>query len=264
MFDNHANREKYFNEQALNTEKYIIPFIENELMIQPGLKILEIGCGEGGNLKPFIDRACDVTGIDLTESKIKNAAKFYPELETMQNVRFFHGDVYDFIPRFESQFDLIILKDTLEHIYGQEKLLSGIKKMLKPRGSIFIAFPPWEMPFGGHQQMCYSKFLALMPWIHLLPRFLYRGLLRLFKEPEYRINELFEVRDTRISIGRFLKICRQEGYTISKAGYYCINPNYEIKFGLKPRKLWTPLAKVPYLRNFLITTGYYLLKVRDV
>ena len=55
MDDRHLNREKYFHEQSYTTEKYVIPFINKLLPITSNLTIAEVGCGEGGNLKPFLD-----------------------------------------------------------------------------------------------------------------------------------------------------------------------------------------------------------------
>ena len=73
MDDRHLNREKYFQEQSYTTEKYVIPFINKLLPITSNLTIAEVGCGEGGNLKPFLDIGCKVVGIDLAENKISNA-----------------------------------------------------------------------------------------------------------------------------------------------------------------------------------------------
>ncbi len=43
---------------------------------------------------------------------------------------------------------------------------------------------------------------------------------------------------------------------------YLFNPNYEIKFGLKPRRAWPIFRSLPYLRNFYTTAGYYLLRAK--
>ena len=66
-------------------------------------------------------------------------------------------------------FDIIVLKDVIEHIHDQAKLIGWMKNFLKPGGIVFFGFPPWYMPFGGHQQMCHSK-ISRLPYIHLLPR----------------------------------------------------------------------------------------------
>ena len=50
------------------------------------------------------------------------------------------------------QFDLILLKDVIEHIPDQERVIPYLKEFLKPGGRVFFGFPPWYMPHGGHQQ----------------------------------------------------------------------------------------------------------------
>ena len=40
-----------------------------------------------------------------------------------------------------------------------------------------------------------------------------------------------------------------------------INPHYKQKFRLTPRKLWAPLAHLPWLRNFFSTSCFYLTAV---
>ena len=56
MQERHRNRKLYFDEQVQTTERYVIPYIEAVYPLHEGLRVLEIGCGEGGNLKPFLDR----------------------------------------------------------------------------------------------------------------------------------------------------------------------------------------------------------------
>jgi hypothetical protein len=95
-----------------------------------------------------------------------------------------------------------------------------------------------------------------LPYIHLLPRFLYKFLLTVNKEP---VAELLEIRDTRISIERFERICREQAYRQVNKQHYLINPIYQWKFGLRPKRQWSWLSKIPYFRNFVTTCVYYLI-----
>jgi SAM-dependent methyltransferase len=260
MQERHKKRDKYFEEQSYTTHKYVIPFIEDIKALNHESEVLEIGCGEGGNLKPFLDMACKVTGVDILESKISNAKKFFSDHPQNQNLELIASDIYK--PPAElakKQFDLIFMRDVLEHIYDHEKFLNYVKKFLKPDGVFFLGFPPWQNPFGGHQQMCHSKILSKLPWFHLLPGKSYPTVMRLFGEPEGRINDLIEIKDTRITIEKFEKIIRKENYSIKKKVLWFINPNYEIKFGLKPRVMNGLISGTPRLRNFVITTCYYII-----
>jgi SAM-dependent methyltransferase len=259
MQERHIKRDQYFDEQSVTTAKYVIPFINGIREIKPGIKVLEIGCGEGGNLKPFLDLGCDVTGVDILESKISNARKFFEHHPLKNNLNLVTKDIYDAVDEFQEHFDVVFMRDVLEHIHNQERFMSIAKRFLKPDGLFFLGFPPWQYPFGGHQQMCQSKFLSHLPYFHLLPGSLYPGLLKLFGESDGLVKDLLEIRDTRITIGRFIRIVRKENYKIRKVNYYFINPNYEIKFGLKPRMQFRFISGLPWIRNYFITTCYYLL-----
>lgn len=259
MQERHRQREKYFKEQAYTSGNHVIPFIEKSLALGPGIEVLEIGCGEGGNLLPFLEAGCKVTGVDILETKITNANTFYSEHPLRENIEFICSDIYTPPEKLKRQFDLILMRDVLEHIHDQERFLNYVKVFLKPSGMFFLGFPPWQNPFGGHQQMCIHKYLSKLPWIHLLPGSTYPGLLRWAGEPEQMIESLMEIRETRISLERFHRIIRKEKYKVEKRILWFINPNYQVKFGLKPRKQIGVINTLPWIRNFLITTCYYLL-----
>ncbi len=46
MQERHSNRERYFNEQSLTTEKYVIPYINTVFPVNLAMTVAEIGCGE--------------------------------------------------------------------------------------------------------------------------------------------------------------------------------------------------------------------------
>ncbi len=257
MQKRHLDRALYFQEQTYTTERYVIPFIERRKAVTPSTSVLEIGCGEGGNLKPFLDRGCPVTGIDLSAGKIEAAEKLFASHPRREQATFICRDIYE-VERLDRLFDVIVLRDVIEHIPEQEKFMPFIRRFLQPDGVVFVAFPPWRNPFGGHQQICRNKLISHMPYIHLLPEALYRKCLESAGE---NVQELLEIRATGISLERFFSITRKGGYRIDESVLYFINPNYEIKFGLKPRTL-AGLLDIPYLRNFYTTCGYFLLSNR--
>lgn len=260
MQERHRNRQQYFDEQAYTTAHHVIPFISRFKKVDANTRLLEIGCGEGGNIKPFLDMGCQVTGIDLSKSKIENAKRFFEQHPNLQQLKLVVEDIYRV--KDEHQYDIIILRDVIEHIPNQEKFMEFVKRFLKPDGVIFFGFPPWYMPFGGHQQVCDSK-LSKLPWIHLLPTPLYLAFLRLFGETSTRIESLREVKETGISIERFRRIAAKGGYSTLCEILYLFNPNYEIKFRIKPRLQFGFIAALPFFRNFFTTCVYSLLRVSE-
>jgi 2-polyprenyl-3-methyl-5-hydroxy-6-metoxy-1,4-benzoquinol methylase len=79
MQTRHKRRTQYFKEQEQTTKKFVIPLLKKHTAINKTTSVLEIGCGEAGNLKPFVDLGCQrVVGIDKTANKIENAKTFTP------------------------------------------------------------------------------------------------------------------------------------------------------------------------------------------
>lgn len=262
MQQRHLNRELYFEEQKTTTERYVIPFIQELKPFDEDTSVLEIGCGEGGNLVAFLNAGCKkIVGVDLSKGKISNANVFFQKLNTSSEYKFINDNIYNISSKDIGQFDIILTRDVLEHIHNQQLFMEYILQFLKSDGKIFLGFPPWYNPFGGHQQMCESRFLSKLPYFHILPQFIYKAILKLFKESDQKINGLLEVKQTGISIERFEKIIRRKNFRKDRVLYYFINPNYEIKFGLKPRKAYKFIASIPFIRNFFITTCYYLISV---
>jgi SAM-dependent methyltransferase len=259
MQKRHLDPLQYINEQIFTTGKYIVPFIQLEKKIDESLQVLEIGCGEAGNLKPFLDMGCKCTGVDFSTHKIERGKEFYATHPFVKNLRLISEDIYK-AKEFHAQFDIIIVRDVIEHIHDQDKFLALMKDLMVPDGVAFFAFPPWQNPFGGHQQICESKILASLPYYHLLPVSLYRAVLRMFGETSGKIAGLLEIKETGISLERFERLVIKNGFIWQRRILYLINPNYEVKFGLKPRKLSEVLGKIPYFRNYFSTCGYYLIK----
>ena len=63
-------------------------------------------------------------------------------------------------------------------------------------------------------------------------------------------------------IEKFELLVAASNYDIVRKTFWFINPHYRRKFGLKPRKVSTILAKIPYFRNFYTTSVWYLLKAK--
>lgn len=256
----HSDRKQYFDEQSLTTRKYVIPYIETAFPLQAGMRVLEVGCGEGGNLPPFLDRGMEVYGIDISKNQIDNANVYLRECGYQQDFQLLAMDIYKVNPAdLGGAFDVIFLRDVIEHIPNQEKFMQFIKPFLKPGGAFFFGFPPWYMPFGGHQQICEGKWSSKLPWYHLLPNPVYIGLLKIFGEKDSKVEELLEIKDTGISIERFQRISAKAGYETVNKTFYFINPNYETKFNLRPRVLPGVFGAIPFFRNFMTTAAYYLL-----
>lgn len=258
MQERQKNRKLYFQELATTSREYFVPYITRFKPITAGMDVLEIGCGDGGNLLPFSEMGCNTLGVDIAAGRIKDAITFFEEAGAKG--KFIASDIFK-IKELEHNFDLIICHDVLEHIEDKRTFLSNLKKYLKAGGIVFMSFPAWQMPFGGHQQICRNKVVSHFPFLHLLPNFLYKAALKWGKESQGCIDELLEIKSTRTSIELFEKLAKKEHIQLVDRELYFINPHYKIKFGLKPRRLSALIGGIPYIRNFFTTSCLYILKV---
>ena len=256
----YIDREQYFTELCTTSKSYYLDYIGRFKKFDGNSRILEIGCGEGGNLLPFAETGCRVCGVDISESKISNAKLFF-EKRGITNANFFCGDFLktQSDSDFEA-FDIILIHDVIEHIEPGDKsdFFSNVKKFLKSDGIVFWGFPAWQMPFGGHQQICKTKVCSKIPFVHLLPKNIYGAYLRLFGEEPSRIAELISIKRSRMTVESFERLCAKTGYRVLDRTLWLINPHYKVKFHLHPIKLCSLLCRVPHLRNFLSTSCFYI------
>ncbi|MFC1481449.1 class I SAM-dependent methyltransferase [Candidatus Neomarinimicrobiota bacterium] len=260
-FEFHGNTQLQFDQQRSTTAGHIIPFIESSGSLPPMGRVLEIGCGEGGALQAFLDAGYTGVGIELSTSRAEAARELLGSVANNQPFNIIQSDIHNInnIDELGGTFDLIVLKDVIEHVPDQYRLMAKLHYFLKPDGRVFISFPPWHMPYGGHQQVCQHDLVSKLPWIHLLPKSIYRWLLATAGEKTARIEELLDLKQTKMPLGKFERLARRAGYSQMARRLYLINPIYEHKFGLQPRVQIPLLAGLPYLRNFVTTCGYYLI-----
>lgn len=250
------NRRQYFYELAATSKKYFIPYIQKFKEIKSDTRVLEVGCGDGGNLLPFSKMGAEVVGIDSVVGRIKDARSFFKENEA--SGIFVASDIF-LVKDYYNHFDIIVCHDVIEHVEDKKSFLEKIKMFLKRDGIIFMSFPAWQMPFGGHQQICKNKILSHLPFFHLLPQFIYKVILRINGETRNSIQELLNIKKTKCPIELFEKVVGKVHFCVRNRTLFLINPHYEVKFGLKPKLLSCALGRIPYIRDYFTTSCFYIL-----
>lgn len=260
MQKRHKDRDAYFRELAKTSEEYFVPYIEPWHTLGAGTRVLEIGCGEGGNLLPFARRGCRTLGVDRAACLIDVARQNFDRAGA--DGVFIAEDIFC-VNGLDRGFDVIVCHDVFEHIADKPQFLSAVGRYLAPGGIVFMAFPAWQMAFGGHQQICRSKVLSRLPFVHLLPAALYRRVIRLFGEDENCLEELLSIRRTRVTIERFEDMLKPAGLQVADRQLWLVNPHYKVKFGLVPRRLCAFVSDVRFLRDFLSSSCFYILRRTD-
>ncbi len=262
MQERHSDRLRYFTELANTSREFYIDYIRKYYTISDGCKVLEVGCGEGGNLFPFAEIGCNVTGIDRSKQRIVEAKSFYGSLNTKG--KFISIDFFEMNNTDEDEkYDIILVHDVIEHIGRKDEFLKHLKQFVAKDGIIFWRFPAWQMPFGGHQQICHNRFCSKLPFIHLLPESIYRRLLYSFGESQSCVDELIDIKRCGVSIEKFERLLKTHNYIQVNRYLWLINPHYKQKFNLKPRKLPSSISHLKYIRNFFTTSCFYITKLEN-
>lgn len=237
--------EKHFYEQIEYTNKYLIPFFEKNIPQFYNLKILEVGCAEAGLLNELQKRGIEVHGIEISKERVDIALKKNP------NLKIILGDITDkkIITQLD-KYDLIIMREVIEHIKDKDSVFENLKKLLKSNGYLFITFPPKYSPFAGHQQIAKS-FLKFIPYLHLLPKFILISISKILNEKPDYVDEIKLHFSTGMVINKFEKLCKKYKFNSVEKDLYLFRPIYAFRFKLPTIKL----PNIPIIREF-ITFGY--------
>jgi len=255
MQKRHTDCKQYFDELANGTRDFVIPYMESVKKISENSVVLEVGCGRGGNLYPFLEeKNCKVIGIDKSD-ELEYARDFFKDSKNIHNLTLLKCNFYEVDPNSIPKANIVLIRDVLEHIFNRDLFFERLKEFITEGAIIFVAFPPWRMPFGGHQQGCKSFLTSRMPYYHLLPQCIFELILKISGEDKSYIDALREVRQTKLSIREYKRLLKKSGFKIEKETYYLINPSYKIKFGLNPRIL-PSFLKIPAISDFYVTAHY--------
>src|SRR6476620_6686592 len=77
------------------------------LGITPGMKVLDLGCGDGTTALPEARRGADVLGVDIANNLV-DAGNARAKAEGLTNVRFQQGDATNLSVLGDRSFDLVV------------------------------------------------------------------------------------------------------------------------------------------------------------
>lgn len=123
-------------------------------LCQVDRRILDAGCGTGGNLswlKPFAGKG-EVIGIDLVTDAIHFCTK--QGLENLAQASVTH------LPFLDSSFDLVTSFDVLVQLPGQDADTTAIRevyRVLRPGGHVFVRVAAYDWMRSSHDEALATK-----------------------------------------------------------------------------------------------------------
>ena len=104
--------------------------------IQPGMRILDAGCGLGGACRMLADEfGCDVTGIDITKDYIRTATLLSVLTGLQHKTRFVHGSVLS-LPFNDKSLDVVWTQHVQMNIADKKMFYAEIGRVLITGGRL--------------------------------------------------------------------------------------------------------------------------------
>lgn len=101
--------------------------------------VLDVCSGMGGPARYLAWKiGCEVTGLDLTASRVEGASELTRVAGLSDSVRFVHGNALD-MPFNDASFTLAIAQEAFAHIPDKPRLLAECARVLKPDGRLVFS-----------------------------------------------------------------------------------------------------------------------------
>lgn len=134
-------------------------------------RALDLGCGDG-RLGVELD-AAELTAADVSPLALERARRRLPEARVVE----LEPDAP--LPLGDGAFDLVLCAETIEHVRDVQLLLSEIRRVLRPGGTLALTTPA-NLPVGRRPH-------PLSPHLRFLTR---RSLRRLLDELGFEVESL--------------------------------------------------------------------------
>lgn len=128
-----------------------------QLIISPGLRVIELGCGRGdllASVKPSYG-----VGVDFSARMIEQARSRYPDLKFLQ------ADTHEI--DIKEKFDFIILSDLVNDLWDVQSVLQNIMSLATSKTRIIVTSYSrlWELPLGCARKIGLARPTLFQNWL---------------------------------------------------------------------------------------------------
>lgn len=108
--------------------------------LRPEMHLLDVGCGNGMHTIKAAQRCRRVLGVDASQSSL-GVGRRQAAAARLANLQFAAANVELGLPVQGGRFDLVLCLDLLEHVHARDLVLTEIRRVLRPDGTLLLGVP---------------------------------------------------------------------------------------------------------------------------